>query len=89
MGTPGEKAWEAGEERAGSGSPEVAGTGRIENILQHFVIFCNRNGTKRRESLQKGAGNGSKSYGKREKKIREVGVSDPPPPPPPCPSPLV
>ena len=30
--------------------------GEIEKNLQHFVIFCNRNGTKRREPLRKGAG---------------------------------
>ena len=32
--------------------------GEIETKLQHFLIFCNRNGTKRREPLQKGLGRG-------------------------------
>ena len=43
-----------GGERAGSVSPEVAGTGEIEKISQHFFIFRNRNVTKRREPLQRG-----------------------------------
>ena len=88
MGTGGREA-----ERKGAGGGRREGWIRevprwrepreIEEISQHFVIFLNRNGTKRRESLRKGVGSGSKNYGKREKKIREAGVSEPPPPPPP------
>ena len=70
-GSPGEKGREAGEERAGSGSPKVAGTReprqtekKFRNI--YFVIFCNRNGTKGGEPLRKGAGSGGKRDGKRE-----------------------
>ncbi len=48
---------EAGEERAGSESPKVAGTENSKNS-QHFVIFCNRNSTKRREPLRMGRGMG-------------------------------
>ena len=41
--------------RAGSGIPKVVGTGRnCEKKLQHFVIFCNKKGTKRQEPLRKG-----------------------------------
>ena len=68
-GSPGKKGrggGGVGEERAGSKSPEMAG--EIEKILQHFVIFFNRNGTTRREPLQKGAENRSKRHGKREYK---------------------
>ena len=46
---------EAGEERAGSGIPKMAGTGRKrKKIWQHCVIFCNRKSTKRREQQQEG-----------------------------------
>ena len=65
----------------GAGVPRRRELGEIEKILQHFVMFCNRNGAKRREPLRKGAESESKSYGKREKKIQEAGVSDPPVPP--------
>lgn len=62
-GSPGE----TGEERAGSGSPyRWRELGEIEKVLQHFVIFRNRNVTKIREPLRKGAERGRKSYGKRE-----------------------
>ena len=40
---------EAGEERAGSRVPKVAGTGRNK-----YIILCNRKITKRRETLRKG-----------------------------------
>ena len=35
-------------------------------ILQYCVTFYNRHKTKRRETLRKGAGSGSKRYGRRE-----------------------
>ena len=68
-GRPGEKGAggvrEAGEERAGSGIPKVAGSGRkrekLYNIVQYFAI----------EKLQRGGsqqirgGNRVKGYGKR------------------------
>ena len=38
----------------------------IDKISQQFVIFGNRNGTKRREPLRKRAESGSKRYGMRE-----------------------
>ena len=61
-GSPGEKEQEAGEERAGSGSRE-----KQRKIPQHFVIFCNRNGTKTREYYGKGREAGvHERYGKRE-----------------------
>ena len=41
-------------------------------ILQHFVIFHNRNETNKEEPLQKGVGSESKRYGKWEWKIQEV-----------------
>ena len=51
---------EAGGERAGSGIPKMGGTRRKEekfhNIAQYY--FYNRNRTKRREPLWKGAGSG-------------------------------
>ena len=50
---------EAGEERVVSGIISQGG-GNQEELRK----FCNRNETKRREPLQKGAGNGSKRYGK-------------------------
>ena len=37
-----------------AGVPRSGGPGEIEKILQHFVIFRNRNGTKWREPLWKG-----------------------------------
>ena len=46
--------------------------GEIERNLQHFLIFCNRNGTKRREPLQKGVGSGRFIVGSG----REVGGSE-------------
>ena len=48
---------------------ESKGGGNRENlrkISQHFVKFCNRNGTKRRKPLQRSVGSGRKWYGKRE-----------------------
>ena len=63
-GSPGEN-WEAG-----IGSPKVVEPGEIS---QHFDIFRNRDGTKRREPLWKGAGSGSKRY-------RKLKVQTPPPP---------
>lgn len=35
-GRPGEKGWEAGEERAGSRRPKVAGTGRNGEISRNI-----------------------------------------------------
>ena len=81
-GSPGEKAREAGEEIVGSVGPDVVRTRRNwENFATFCYIFRNRNGTNRREPLQKGMASGSKSYGKREKKIQEAGVSVRPVPP--------
>ena len=58
---------EGGGEKAGSGIPKVARTGRKgEKILQYCITFYNRNRTKRQEPLQKGAGRESKRYGRRE-----------------------
>lgn len=44
---------EAGEERTGSGCPEVAGTGKIEEKLEHRVPLGITNNTKRCEQLRK------------------------------------
>ena len=63
---PGRKGAVGGRKEGGSGSSKVAGTRRIEKNSQHFVIFRNRNGTKRREPLRKGAETGSKRNGKWE-----------------------
>ena len=60
---------EVGSPGREGGKRESKGGGNLEklrNILQHFVILCNTNGTIRREPLRKGVGSGSKSYGKRE-----------------------
>ena len=65
---------ETGEERPGSGIPKVAGNGKNRNFfLQHFVIFCNRNSTKRQEPLRKGREPGNRDY-----KVHEAGSLDPP-----------
>ena len=51
----------------GGGKQEAKGGGnreKLTNISQHFVIFCNRNGTKERKPLWKGVEKGSKRYGK-------------------------
>ena len=48
------------------GFPEWQEPGGIEKILQHFVIFCNINGTKRQELLWKGTGTWSERNGKRD-----------------------
>ena len=42
---------------------------KLRKISQHFVVFCNKNRTKRREPLQKGVGSGSKRCRKREYNI--------------------
>ena len=63
-GSPGEKGREAGEGRRESKSG--GNREKLRKISQNFVIFCSTNGTKRREPLRKGAGSGSKRYGKRE-----------------------
>ena len=64
MGTggpePGEKGREAGEERVEAGVPRWREPGETETISQKGQS------TKRRESLQKEAESGSKSYGMRE-----------------------
>ena len=58
---------EAGGERAGSGIPKVAGTReKRRKISQYCVTFCRRHRARRRELLRKGAGSGSKRYGRRE-----------------------
>ena len=59
-----------------AGIPRWQEQGEIEKKLQHFDIFSNRNGTKRREALRKGGGRGrsgvngtgwgSRRYGKWE-----------------------
>ena len=56
----------AGVARRQGGKQESQGGGtreKLRKILQHFVIFCNRNGTKRRELLQKGREAGVKFLG--------------------------
>ena len=61
MGTGG---WEPGRNGTGGGrreggKRESQGGGnweKLRKLLQHFVIFRNRNGTKRREPLRKGTG---------------------------------
>ena len=60
-GSLGKKGQEAGEERVRSGIQKVRQEqGDTENNFATFVIFCNRNGTKRmREPLRKWAGCGS------------------------------
>lgn len=60
----------AGEERTGqSGIPNSQG-GRIQKKLrknlQHCLIFCERNRTKRQDLLQKGVEMGSKRYRRQE-----------------------
>ena len=66
-GSFGEK---AGEGRVGSGIPRVVRINweKLRKILQHFIMFRNTNGTKRKEP---------------QWKRWEVGGSDPPVPPPP------
>lgn len=62
---------EPGRKVAGGGNREVRnlesqGGGnwkKLRKIVQHFVIFFNRNGTKWRKPLGKGAGSTSKRYG--------------------------
>ena len=50
--SPGEKGRESGEERAGECESKGGGNReKLRNILQHFIIFCNRNGTKKRKPL--------------------------------------
>ena len=75
---PGRKG--AGDGRREGGKWETRGDGNREKLRKCrniFLIFRNRNGAERREPLRKGAGSRRKSYGKRERKIREVRVSDP------------
>ena len=68
---------EPGRNGAGSGrregrKRESKGGGnreKLRNISQYFLIFCNRNLTKRRGPLGKGAGSGSRRYGKWEVKV--------------------
>ena len=65
---------EPGRKGTGSGRREGAkrecqGGGNREKtsiISHHFIIFRNRYKTKRRRWLRKGAGGGSKRYGRRE-----------------------
>ena len=65
-----------------AGVPRWRELAEIEKISQHFVLFQNRNGTKRKKPLRKGAGSGSESCRKKEKKMWEEGVLDPLPPVP-------
>ena len=61
-----------GEVRGREGKGQEAGfprwwePGEKRKILQYCITFYNINRTKRREPLRKGAGSGSKRYGRRE-----------------------
>ena len=62
---------EAGGEGAESGIPKEAGDReKLRKILQHCITFYNRNRTEAGARMEEG--------GKREFKVREAGVSDPP-----------
>ena len=62
---------EAGGEGVGSGIPKEAGDReKLRKILQHCITFYNRNRTEAGARMEEG--------GKREFKVREAGVSDPP-----------
>ena len=62
-----------GGEGAGSGIPKGAGDReKLGKILQHCITFYNRNRTEAGTRMEEG--------GKREFKVREAGVSDPPVP---------
>lgn len=46
---------EAGEKRVGSGIPKVVGTGgKLRNIAQHCIIFCNRSCTEAGTMTERG-----------------------------------
>ena len=64
MGTGGREPERKGVGEAGV--PSWQEPGEIEKILQHFVIFRNRNGTKRQEAGVKVTGRGKRRYRKQE-----------------------
>ena len=64
---------EAGGEGAGSGIPkEAEDREKLRKISQHCITFCKRNRTEAGARMEEG--------GKREFKVREAGVLDPPVP---------
>ena len=64
---------EAGGEGWGSGIPKEAGDReKLRKISQHCITFYNRNRTEAGTRMEEG--------GKREFKVREAGISDPPVP---------
>ena len=63
---PGGRRDMGGRRSKGEKRDSQSGREKRRNILQYFVTFYDRNRTKRRELLQKGAVSGSERYGRRE-----------------------